>query len=140
MPEVVADVPLDSKLPKNVAVPNHPVSSGHPEDEEENPEVADSSNLVECELNSPSLKIKISLAAEHSNGQSARVCMSENACLKLINDYAAGHNNSMEKGPETSPGSPAKCTKIFPGSKGTCHNARVLSDEQIAGVLAEMGK
>ncbi|HEY8270835.1 MAG TPA: hypothetical protein VIG33_08080 [Pseudobdellovibrionaceae bacterium] len=98
--------------------------------------------LVECELGSPSLKIKLNqdFDAEHSNSQSSRVCMTENACLKVLNTYAADRKCSMDLGTPYSSGSPAQCTKIFPGSKGTCHNAKVLSDDAIKAILEKMGK
>lgn len=101
-----------------------------------------SASLVECELGSPSLKIKLNqtFPAEHSNDQSTRVCMTENACLVLMNTYAADRECSMALGAATSSGSTAQCTKIFPGSKGTCHNAASLSDEAISKILVDMGK
>ncbi|MGZ3743287.1 MAG: hypothetical protein ACXWRE_07220 [Pseudobdellovibrionaceae bacterium] len=99
-------------------------------------------DLVECELMSPSMKIKLNqtFEGEHSNDSSTRVCMTENACLKILNTYAADHNCSMALGAATSTGNPTQCTEVFPGSKGTCHNAKVLSDDAISAILANMAK
>jgi hypothetical protein len=113
-------------------------------DQDENRENGQASqiSMVECQLISPNMKIKLGqdFAGEHSNGQSSRVCMSENACLKILNAYAANHSCSMASGVVTSPGNPAQCTEIFPGSKGTCHNAKIISDAEIVKILDAMGK
>jgi hypothetical protein len=64
--------------------------------------------------------------------------MSEFACLELVNGYAAARNCSLNSGPATTPGSNAQCTERFPGSRGTCHNATVLSDAEVMELLAGM--
>ncbi len=99
-------------------------------------------DLVECEMVAPNAKVilaKMDTLGEGSNAQVSRVCMSENACLKLINDYAAGRDCKMSLGQATS-NSQTQCAKIFPGSKGTCKNAKRLSDVEIKAMLAQMAK
>jgi hypothetical protein len=64
--------------------------------------------------------------------------MSENACLKLINAYAVQHDCSLDLGQGAAANLQAQCTEIFPGSKGTCHNAAVLTDEQVSNLLTKM--
>lgn len=98
--------------------------------------------LVECELNGAKDKIVLgSNVTIGSNAQVSRICMSENACLNLINEYAVSHDCSLSAGAATSPSSNGvQCTKVFPGSKGTCKNAKVLSDVEISALLAKLGK
>ncbi len=64
--------------------------------------------------------------------------MSRHACLDVLNTYAADRSCSMATGAPSTPSSGAACTKIFPGSKGTCHNAAVISDADVDAVLARM--
>ena len=100
-----------------------------------------SDSLVECELISPNQKIILDqLLKKGSNAFATRVCMSENACLKLINSYAAKRNCTLSLGASSLQDSEAQCTKIFPGSKGTCHNAGVISDEKVVEALDLMEK
>jgi hypothetical protein len=143
-PTVVSGDALPSATPSltDITPPKNPNDPEPPGNLGKNSQNASSSNLVECELGSPNLKIKLSLTlnAQHSNDQATRVCMSENACLNIINEYAASHSDSMAMGAETSPGSTNQSTHVFPGSKGTCKNAQVLSDDQIVAILAEMAK
>ncbi len=96
-------------------------------------------DVVECMLAGPYQKITLSGTLElGSNSASTRVCMSSHSCLNLINDYAAMHNCSLSKGIATSANSQMKCTDIFPGSSGTCQNARILSDTELVNILANM--
>jgi hypothetical protein len=108
------------------------------------PKVADvdTSSLIECELGSPNKKVVFGTSlVPGSNASSTRVCMSEDSCLKVINAYAAVRDCALNRGPASSTASPnSQCTKIFPGSKGTCHNAKVMSDAEISSVLAAMAK
>lgn len=105
-------------------------------------QVADVSSLVECELGHPNKKVVFGTNfAPGSNASSTRVCMSEDSCLKVLNAYAAVRDCSLNLGPASSTASPnSQCTKIFPGSKGTCHNAKLMSDEEIANILEAMAK
>ncbi|MBK9324648.1 MAG: hypothetical protein IPM97_17170 [Bdellovibrionaceae bacterium] len=99
-------------------------------------------DMVECEMVAPNSKVilaKVDSLGEGSNAQVSRVCMSENACLKLINEYAAGRGCKMTLGKADS-NSQTQCAKIFPGSKGTCKNAARLSDTQIKSMLEAMAK
>jgi hypothetical protein len=101
-----------------------------------------SGSLVECELSSSKNKVVLSDSVTiGSNAQTSRICMSENACLNLVNEYAASHDCSLAPGAATSPSSNGvQCTKVFPGSKGTCKNAKVLSDADVSALLVKLGK
>lgn len=99
-------------------------------------------DFIECELGSANNKIILSSnLVLGSNAQATRLCMSENACLNLVNAYASARNCAI------STGAPAQvalnrsnaCTAIFPGSKGTCKNANVISDDQVVKILSAMG-
>jgi hypothetical protein len=102
----------------------------------------DTSSLIECELGHPNKKVIFGESfAPGSNASSTRACMSEDSCLKVINAYAAVRGCELKAGPATSETSPnSQCTKIFPGSKGTCHNAKILSDEAVVKILENMAK
>jgi len=105
-------------------------------------QVADAEDLVECQLGSPNAKIILNLNfVTGSNDSATRICMSKNACLSLFNTYAAERGCSLSSGPATA-AAPAgtQCTEIFPGSKGTCHNAKALTDAQVTSMLQEMSK
>jgi hypothetical protein len=103
-------------------------------------------NLVECDLGRPNTKVILSKTLKSgSNSSSTRVCMSENACLKIVNAYAEKHDCSIAKnsgsGSSGSSGSHQKneqCTAIFPGSRGTCKNATKVTDLEIAAILKSM--
>ncbi|MEQ1877650.1 MAG: hypothetical protein ABL958_13480 [Bdellovibrionia bacterium] len=104
------------------------------------PGQCDGSGLVECQLASPSQKVVLSETFQQgSNTRRTRVCMSENACLVLLNAYTAERGCSLSKGAATTPGATAQCTEIFPGSKGTCKNAAVVTDEGLSAILTTMG-
>jgi hypothetical protein len=64
--------------------------------------------------------------------------MSANACLTLINAYAVARGCTVEPGAPTTPGATGQCTERFAGSFGTCHNASVISDEEVASLLESM--
>jgi len=102
----------------------------------------DSSSLIECELGHPNKKVIYGESfAPGSNASATRACMSEDSCLKVINAYAAVRGCELNPGPATSEASPnSQCTKIFPGSKGTCHNAKILSDDDVVKILENMGQ
>ncbi len=120
-------------------------------------------DLVECELGAPNVKITLcqgdddhekshdkarsdsdsrandERANEHSNDHKRRVCMSENACLNIINKYAAEHGGKIVKGAATSKASKDDAfTDIFPGSRGTCHNAERIGDAEVESILERM--
>lgn len=101
-----------------------------------------SGSLVECEFSSSKNKVVLSDSVTiGSNAQTSRICMSENACLNLVNEYAVSHDCSLAPGAATSPSSNGvQCTKVFPGSKGTCKNAKVLSDADVSALLVKLGK
>lgn len=122
----IADVPRNDDEVDNVV-------------EEEKEEIA--STLVECELMSASQKVIFDQVLKvGSNASASRVCMSEYSCLKLINSYAAKRECQLSQGESSLQDSESQCTKIFPGSKGTCHKAQVISDEKVAEVLELMAK
>ncbi len=97
-------------------------------------------NSVECVLTGLNEKIALTSVLEvGSNASSTRVCMSSQACLRLINDYAATHNCRLTLGKSTSSNNNnLKCTGISPASKVTCNNARTLSDTELINILASM--
>ena len=137
----VGDNPPSSPTPGSNVGDNPPSNSGPGSNGKGNsPQVDDPvANLVECEMISPSTKVILDfdLVVDHSNSSATRVCMSSNACLNIINAYAAQHDCSLSLGAATS-SSQSQCTKIFPGSKGTCHNAAVVSDDQVNSILQNM--
>lgn len=102
----------------------------------------DSNDLVECEISGANAKVilgKSKLLEIGSNDSATRVCMTENACLNLVNSYAAGHDASLALGAAKS-NSQTQVAKIFPGSKGTCKNALPLTDTSVAALLAAMAQ
>lgn len=104
---------------------------------------SDKSDLVECQMLHPNKKVVLSydLIVQHGNSSSVRVCMSTNACLKLINEFAVQHSCSLDaSAPLAQADAQRQCSEIFPGSKGTCHNAAVLSDEQVSELLKKLSK
>jgi hypothetical protein len=77
--------------------------------------------------------------SDESNSSKSRVCMSENACLNIINKYAGEHSGNLVKGAATSKSSNHDTyTDIFPGSRGTCHDAESMSDDDVEGMLERM--
>ncbi len=100
---------------------------------------SDGSGLVECELGGSNSKIILANNfAVGSNAQPTRICMSENACLKLINSYAQVRNCSLSLGGASSAKCSSDCTQVFPGSQGTCKNAQALSDQDVTNLLINM--
>jgi len=122
--------------------PDAPSAGGSPQGD--GPSDSDqATGLVECQMLHPNKKIVLSYEFEvkHTNSSSVRACMSRNACLSLINAYAVANSCSLVPGEPNSAGSnQAQCTEIFPGSKGTCHNATVLSDEDVLSLLKKMSE
>ncbi len=126
--------------------PNSPLATNltnsqtHSETQGSNTKSADENDLIECELGAPNMKITFSQDLEvGSNAAQSRVCMSEHACLNIINAYAAARDCQMSLGPATK-ASHRDCTEVFPGSKGTCHNAQSVSDDQVIDLLNKMAK
>ncbi len=95
---------------------------------------------IEC-LVGNNLKVSLSndLEETHANGKKSRLCMSENACLNLINAYAGVRRCKLSTGAASS-NATGHCTEIFPGSKGTCHgdDTRIVSDEDVTNILEKM--
>lgn len=111
----------------------------------ESDSVGDSSqvaDLVECQLGSPNAKIVLNEDFKiGSNNSATRICMSKKSCLETFNAYAAARNCTLASGaPTTQAPQGTQCTQIFPGSKGTCHNAKVLQDAEVEAMLTEMAK
>jgi len=122
----VSEMPPAEQIPEDTVVENEDV---------------DYDSLVECELISQKQKIIFDqVLSEGSNKSATRVCMSENACLKLINSYAAKRDCKLSLGASDLQDSEGQCTKIFPGSKGTCRNAGTVSDDRVTEILDLMGK
>jgi hypothetical protein len=97
------------------------------------------SSLVECELGGSNAKIILSGSmVVGSNAKDTRICMSENACLNLVNSFAQVRNCSLSQGAPLSDNISASCTQVFPGSQGTCKNAQVLSDDDVSKLLLNM--
>lgn len=104
---------------------------------------SDTSDLVECQMLHPNKKVVLAyeLLVQHGNNSSVRVCMSTNACLKLINEFAVQHSCSLDaSAPMAQADAQRQCTEIFPGSKGTCHNATIVSDEQVSELLKKLSQ
>lgn len=100
-------------------------------------------DIVECMIGHPNVKVTLTTSSfvPGSNAVETRVCMSRNACLNIVNEYAAVRGCSLSKGGPTTPGLAGdQCTGIFPGSKGTCKNAKFLNDGAISTLLTEMAK
>lgn len=96
------------------------------------------SGAVECDLKAPNTKIILSKTLEGaSNASCSRVCMSEHACLQLINSYASARSCTLAAGPAQSSAS-GQCTAIFPGSKGTCKHAKILTDSEVLTLLGAL--
>lgn len=72
--------------------------------------------------------------------ETGRVCMSQNACLVLMNSYASVRSCTLHTGAATASSTATQCTAIFPGSLGTCKNATIVSDSQVAAILMTMGQ
>lgn len=132
--EVEVEVPAVAEVPVVAEVP--PVSEvpvvaevGEPAQEE---------NLVECDMGRANSKVILTsfLKASPSNSSATRVCMSENACLKIINEFAAKRDCSLSN--SAAGDSDKQCTEIFPGSQGTCKNAAKISDAQVSEILKGM--
>ncbi len=103
------------------------------------PDENEATKLVECELGSPNMKIILSTdLVAGSNAQATRLCMSQHACLDLVNAYAQARNCALNLGAAVNATAAASCTAIFPGSQGTCHNADAVSDAVVASVLTAM--
>jgi hypothetical protein len=100
----------------------------------------DSEAFVECDLDSPSNKIILGLKVSNSNSVNTRVCMSSNACLVLINAYVEARGGNLVVGAPTTPSAQANFTQVFPGSAGTCKNAQIIQDSDVANILADMAK
>lgn len=131
---------LESTDPEAPLVMDTPVNE-EPEKHDPKSDEDASINVVECEIISSKQKIILSEVLQiGSNASASRVCMSENACLQLINAYSAKRDCSLSAGPSSLASSESQCTRIFPGSKGTCRNATVISDEKVAQILESMGK
>lgn len=97
------------------------------------------SGLIECQL--VESKELVILAQKFTNSRSnsskTRVCMSREACLTLVNAHVAARDGKLV-GAKTTESSTKQCTKEFPGSKGTCNNAAVMTDAQVAEMLASL--
>lgn len=101
-----------------------------------------SADLVECEIMGANAKVilgKSKMLEIGSNASATRVCMTENACLKMVNSYAAGHDGTLALGAAKST-SQSQVAKIFPGSQGTCKNALPLTDATVSKLLVAMSK
>ncbi|MGE5087241.1 MAG: hypothetical protein ACM3MG_13125 [Bacillota bacterium] len=120
---------------------NNSHESSNSSDEDASSDV-EAHQLVECELSGSKSKVVLGTGiAIGSNAQTSRICMSENACLNLINEYAVSHDCSLTPGAATSPSSNGvQCSAVFPGSKGTCKNAKILSDADVSALLTKLGK
>jgi hypothetical protein len=98
-------------------------------------------DIVQCVLGGPSTKITSDserVLGKRGNGSKSRVCMTANACLGMINAYAVARGCTLSTGAATTPGASGQCTSWFVGSKGTCHNAQIVSDETIGELLEGM--
>jgi hypothetical protein len=129
------DVPDHPSQANNGGKKDHP-NSGSPVTDVPDDSV-ESADIVECQMLHPNRKIILGaeIVESPSNASSSRVCMSRNACLELVNAYAARHDCSLATGAGHEADPQLQCTEIFPGSRGTCHNAKILSDDEVAEIL-----
>lgn len=127
--------PGASPSPNPDVSPNpSPGASPNPDPSASPTPVVAQGDLVECQMLHPNRKIVLGedLKQSPSNRSSTRVCMSEAACLQIINAYAVRHSCSLAYGEGEDPDDPQlQCTEIFPGTNGTCNNARILSDDEV---------
>jgi hypothetical protein len=133
----VADSGEDKEVKDVAEEPKQPEGQDVAQDDSQE-ETADD-NLVECDMGRANSKIILggNLNLSPSNASSSRVCMSENACLKIINDFAAKRDCNLSK-PISAGSSDHQCTQVFPGSRGTCKNAAKISDAEVAEILKNM--
>ena len=130
VPPPVVPPPVASQPP--VSLP--PVA--HKENEKEKNE--DYKDKIECVVgHNFRIALKVKLEESHSNSSESRLCMSEHACLNLVNAYATRRNCELKSGHETSNPS-GDCTHIFQGSKGTCKNAHIAKDDDVKEILEKM--
>ncbi len=137
----VAALPVDDEKgdPKDSPISDGTISGG----KGKTSDGAAASGLVECQMLHPNKKIVLGydLYVQPGNSSSVRVCMSENACLKLINAFAVQHSCSLDvSAPMAQADAGRQCTEIFPGSKGTCQNASIVTDAQVSELLKKMGE
>jgi len=144
-PEVVVDTKAPEKAPEAIETPE--VADGDSAEAppiasapiEENQSVEEEESLVECDLGRPNSKVILSgILKKGSNASSTRVCMSEHACLQIVNAFAAKRDCSLLQTAGASNSQNDQCTQIFPGSRGTCKNAAKVSDDEIASILKNM--
>ena len=68
--------------------------------------------------------------------------MTKHACLVMLNEYASERNCQLSSGvlqaPLDSSAPPRQCLRAFSGSPGTCHNASILTDEEVSNTLSAM--
>lgn len=139
-PDAAEDLGRDPGLDPDTSVVSDPDTRPN-KDPISDDQGKDKSGLVECELIHPNQKVILSgVFLKGSNNSATRVCMSEHACLRIINEYASKRDCTLSLGASSEAASETQCTKIFPGSKGTCHNAAVVSDENVMGILSSMEK
>lgn len=134
---------------ENVASPTPPVNAPSSEipsvqdqivvsDQDANDQYQDA--FIECHIPSNQKFVTLGKIFDSgSNSVNSRVCMSEEACLTLVNSYLAARDCQFD-GLKGSGGSDRQCTQVFPGSKGTCRNAVLVDDQKIVQIIAEMEK
>lgn len=136
-----SEPPAGSPSETPVASPA-PVAGGNKDGDKVPPgQSAQLPDLVECQMLHPNKKVVLetSMQVQHGNSSSIRICMSTNACLSLINEFAVKHSCSLDaSAPEAAADAQAQCTEIFPGSRGTCKNATILSDAQVSELLVKL--
>ena len=144
---VAADTTPTTPTTPNTPTPSVPDDSRTPDsdssDDHDDSHHSCNDSLVECSLGEGCHSVKIVLAASlvtGANHSSSRLCMSKNACLKIINAYAQARNCSLSAGKPTTLGSKKQCVSAFPGSSGSCRNAQVISDAQVEDLLTKMSQ
>ncbi len=137
-PPVASQPPVPSQppvVPPPVSQPPFAQKDHEGREKEENDEYKDK---IECVVgHNFRIALKSSLEESHSNSSESRLCMSEHACLNLVNAYATRRNCELKSGHETSNPS-GDCTHIFQGSKGTCKNAHIAKDDDVKEILEKM--
>ncbi len=98
---------------------------------------------VACELkdakgSSADRRVVLSLDNGKTGGD---VCMSVNSCLVVVEAFAKARGCTITAGVATTPDNKASCTRVTRSGPGNgCRSAKVLTDAEVANILAEMGK
>lgn len=95
-------------------------------------------DIIECVLVRNNAKVVLSSdLVAGSNSSETRICMARASCLETINDYARVRDCSLSVGKPSS-SDQGSCTAVFSGSRGSCHNAKVITEPEVKKLLNNM--